>query len=89
LKLMRFTAAASLKPAAVIVFPRLTLSVEHRAAPPLGPMDVALTPRGPALALELVERAAQPTAAPRTSLDDRIVAALAEAGSPIQFADLR
>jgi hypothetical protein len=68
---------------------RITLSVEHRAAPPLGPLDVALTQRGPALALEVVERAAQPTAAPRTSLDDRIVAELAEAGSPIQFADLR
>jgi hypothetical protein len=68
---------------------RLTLSVEHRAAPPLGPMAVALTQRGPALALELVERAAEPETAPRTSLDDRILAALAEAGSPIQFADLR
>jgi hypothetical protein len=68
---------------------RITLSVEHRAAPPLGPLDVALTQRGPALALEVVERTAQSAAAPRTSLDDRIVAALAEAGSPIQFADLR
>jgi hypothetical protein len=68
---------------------RLTLSVEHRAAPPLGPMAVALTQRGPALALELVERAAEPETAPHTSLDDRIVATLAEAGSPIQFADLR
>jgi hypothetical protein len=68
---------------------RLTLSVEHRAAPPLGPMAVALTQRGPALALELVERAAEPETAPHTSLDDRILAALAEAASPIQFADLR
>jgi hypothetical protein len=68
---------------------RLTLSVEHRAAPPLGPMAVALTQRGPALALELVERAAAPPTAPRTSLDDRVLAALAEAASPIQFADLR
>jgi AAA domain len=68
---------------------QLTLSVEHRAAPPLGPIAVALTQRGPALALEVVEQAAAPTTAPPTSLDDRIVAALAEAGSPIQFADLR
>jgi hypothetical protein len=51
-----------------------------------------LTPRataGAERAEEVVERAAQPTGAHRASLDDRIVAALAEAGSPIQFADLR
>jgi hypothetical protein len=52
-------------------------------------MAVALAQRGPALALEVAERAAEPETAPHTSLDDRIVAALAEAGSPIQFADLR
>jgi hypothetical protein len=53
---------------------RLTLSVAHRAAPPLGPMAVALTQRGPALALELVERG---------------VGRGLRFGSPIQFADLR
>ena len=34
----------------------LTLTVEHRAAPPLGPLAVALKQRGSALALEALDR---------------------------------
>jgi len=68
---------------------QLTLSVEHRAAPPLGPLAVALTARGPALALEVVERAAAPATAAPTSLDDRIIAVLAEANALVPFPDLR
>jgi hypothetical protein len=69
----------------------LSLTVEHRAAPPLGPMAVALTQRGPALALEVVDRpepaaAAAPAASP---LDERIIAALAGANGSVPFADLR
>jgi AAA domain-containing protein len=67
---------------------QLSLIVEHRAAPPLGPMAVALTQRGPALALEVVDRAA-PAATPPSPLDDRIVAALAEANGSIPFPELR
>lgn len=68
---------------------QLSLSVEHRAAPPLGPLAVALTARGPALALEVVERAAAPAAAAPTSLDDRIIAVLAEANALLPFPELR
>ena len=66
----------------------LSLTVEHRAAPPLGPMAVALTQRGPALALEVVDRPA-PATAPPSPLDDRIVAALADASGSMPFPELR
>jgi hypothetical protein len=69
---------------------RLSLTVEHRAAPPLGPMAVALAQRGPALALEVVDRPEQaPASAAPSPLDDRIVAALAEADAPMPFPELR
>jgi hypothetical protein len=68
----------------------LSLTVEHRAAPPLGPMAVALTQRGPAPALEVVDRPEQaPASAAPRPLDDRIVAALAEANGPMPFPELR
>jgi hypothetical protein len=74
----------------------LSLTVEHRAAPPLGPIAVALTQRGPALALEAVDRseAAEPDIADTPSespLDQRILATLAEAGAggAMPFAELR
>ena len=63
----------------------LSLTVEHRAAPPLGPIAVALTQRGPALALEAVDRDPNQTdmATAATSsenpLDERILATLSEA----------
>ena len=70
----------------------LSLTVEHRAAPSLAPIMIELAQRGPALALEVVDRP-EPTApnppAP-SNLDDRIMAALAEAaGTAMPFADLR
>jgi hypothetical protein len=69
---------------------QLSLTVEHRAAPPLGPMTVALAQRGPALALEVVDRPEQaPASAAPSPLDDRIVAALAEANAPMPFPVLR
>ena len=65
---------------------QLSLTVEHRAAPPLGPMAVALAQRGPALALEVVDRPEPaPASAAPSPLDDRIVAALAEANAPMPF----
>ncbi len=67
---------------------RLTLSVEHRAASGMSARSLELVQRGPALALELVEWQAPPAAEPR-SVDERIVAALAEAATPQPFADLR
>jgi hypothetical protein len=69
---------------------QLSLTVEHRAAPPLGPMAVALAQRGPALALEIVDRPEQaPASAAPSPLDDRIVAALAAADAPMPFPELR
>jgi hypothetical protein len=69
---------------------QLSLTVEHRAASPLGPMAVALAQRGPALALEVVDRPEQaPASAAPSPLDDRIVAALAEANAPMPFPELR
>jgi hypothetical protein len=63
--------------------------VEHRAAPPLGPLAVALTARGPALALEVIERSPAPATAAPTSLDDRIIAVLADANALVPFPELR
>jgi hypothetical protein len=63
----------------------LTLTVEHRAAPSLAPIAVALTQRGPALAMEVVSK---PAPAP-TTLDERITAALADSGGAMPFTELR
>ena len=56
---------------------RITLSVEHRAAPPIPVLTLELVQRADALALEVVDRIAlapQPVA--HQSVDDRIAAAL-------------
>lgn len=66
----------------------LSLTVEHRAAPSMPPVAVELAQRGDALALEVVERRPAPEPAP-TSVDERITAALAEAGRPLPLAELR
>ena len=66
----------------------LTLTVEHRAAPSSRPLVIELAHNGPALALEVVERA-RPVAVAIPSLDERVTAALAEAQKPLPFADLR
>ena len=66
----------------------LTLAVEHRAAPSAKPMRIELVQRGDALALEVVEQPATMTPAP-TSLDQRIMVALADAARPLPFAKLR
>jgi AAA domain len=66
----------------------LTLTVEHRAAPALKPMKIELVEADEALALQLVERNEAVAPVP-SSLDERITAALADAASPIPFAELR
>ena len=69
---------------------RITLSVEHRAAPAMPALTLELAQRADALALEVVEPNGQaPPAAEPTSIDDRITAALADATQPRPFADLR
>ena len=72
----------------------LTLTVEHRAAPSLAPIAIALTQRGPALALQAVDppeasTSAQPAAPGPSPLDERITAALADSDGAKPFAALR
>jgi hypothetical protein len=68
----------------------ITLTVEHRAAPSVPSLTLELVERANALALEVVDRRAPATPAPQPgSLDDRITAALAEAGRPQPFPELR
>jgi hypothetical protein len=64
----------------------LTLTVEHRAAPSPKPITIELAQRGLALALEVAE-VREPVASQNTSLEDRILAALAD--RPMPFAELR
>jgi hypothetical protein len=51
-------------------------------------MRIELVQRGDALALEVVEQAVTMTPAP-TSLDEHVIAALADAGRALPFANLR
>lgn len=67
---------------------RISLTVEHRAASAMPGVTLALVARDTALALELVERQPAPATEPR-SVDERITAALADAGGPQPFTDLR
>ena len=64
----------------------LTLTVEHRAAPSPRPITIELAQRGLALALEVAERS-EPVAPTPTTLDDRIITALAD--RPLPFLELR
>ena len=66
----------------------LSLSVEHRAAPSMAPVTIELAQRGDALALEVVVRRDAVSPAP-SSLDDRIITTLADAGRTLPFAELR
>jgi hypothetical protein len=52
----------------------LSLAVEHRAAPSMTPITIELAQRGPALALEVVDRR-DPATPPPSSLDQRITGA--------------
>lgn len=68
----------------------LTLTVEHRAASAMPTVTLELAERANALALEVVDRRSQPPRATKPrSIDERILAALAEAAHPQPFADLR
>jgi len=69
---------------------RITLSVEHRAAPAMPALTLGLVQRANALALEVVERQTNaPNPVKLNSIDDRIAAALAKTGQPQPFTDLR
>jgi hypothetical protein len=68
--------------------PKLTLTVEHRAAPSTPAIDLELVPRQDALALEILTSAPCETPA-STSIDDRITAALITASQPLSISELR
>jgi len=70
---------------------QLTLTVEHRAAPSMPPIDLELAQRGESLALE-IRAAAQLTPEPPspTSVDEQIINALSDADHhPLSAAQLR
>jgi hypothetical protein len=67
----------------------LTLAVEHRAAPSTSPVTLELIQRADALALELQAAAEIPSIPPPNSLDERILAALRDAGHPLLILELR
>ena len=66
----------------------LTLTVEHRAAPAMPTVTIELAQRADALALEVVDRHA-PQAPAQSSVDERIIAALADVDHPLPFPELR
>jgi hypothetical protein len=67
---------------------RLTLSVEHRAAPSVADLPLRLHGRDDALALEILASPATPSPPPH-SLHDRIRAALDQASTPLPLDALR
>jgi hypothetical protein len=66
----------------------LTLTVEHRAAPSMPPVALELAQRGEALALELRATESTPEIPP-SSIDERIVSALANSDRPMPITELR
>ncbi len=66
----------------------LTLTAEHRAAPAMPAVTIELAQRADALALEVVDRHA-PQAPAQSSVDERIIAALADVDHPLPFPELR
>ena len=66
----------------------ITLTVEHRAAPPMPSVTLELAQRANALALEVVERRMPQTPTP-SSVDERITAALTDVDRPVPFSELR
>jgi hypothetical protein len=69
---------------------QITLTVEHRAAPPIPATKLELVQRANALALEIVEPTGKPLPTAATlSVDDRIAAVLANGTLPKPFNELR
>jgi hypothetical protein len=66
----------------------LTLTIEHRAAASPPTVTLELKTQGEALALQLSQTLADQTPAP-TSVDERITAALIDAGRPLPVSELR
>jgi AAA domain len=66
----------------------LSLTVEHRAEPPMPTLTLELAKNAHAVALEIVERPTSSKPHP-ASVDDRIIAALTGIDRPLPFAELR
>jgi hypothetical protein len=66
----------------------LTLTIEHRAAASPPTLTLELQTQGEALALHLAQALAEPTPA-SASVDERITAALMDAGHPVPVSKLR
>ena len=66
----------------------LTLTIEHRAAPSPPALALELTTHGEVLALHLSQALAEPVPT-ASSLDERITAALSQAGAPVSISQLR
>jgi hypothetical protein len=66
----------------------LTLTIEHRAAASPPTLTLELQTHGDALALQLAQTLTDPTPAP-ASVDERIAAALVDAGRPLPISELR
>jgi hypothetical protein len=66
----------------------LTLTIEHRAAASPPTLTLELQTQGDALALQLAQTLTDPTPAP-ASVDERIAAALVDAGRPLPISELR
>jgi hypothetical protein len=68
---------------------QLTLSTEHRAAPPADPIPLHLVPSGPAAVLTLLSPAPGPVAPPASSALERVRQTLAAASQPLGLQELR
>ena len=66
----------------------ITLTVEHRAAPAMPSVTLELAQRANALALEVIEPRT-PQTPTRSSVDERITAALTDANRPLPFGSMR
>jgi hypothetical protein len=67
----------------------LTLTVEHRAAPSLAPINLELAQRGESLALEVRATADPVSEVPPSSVDERILSALSHSDHAVPAAELR
>jgi len=67
---------------------RISLQVEHRAAPPVGPLSLELVANDDALALAVLDTPAQEDA-PNPQPADRVLAALSEAPAPLTIGAIR
>jgi hypothetical protein len=69
--------------------PKLTLTVEHRAAPSTPAIELELVTHNKSLALQVLTSAAPCVNPTATSIDERITAALIDSSQPLSISQLR